>query len=569
MTSPRVLTVGDDVTTDDIIPARRCTSFAPDHLARYAFEHVLGEGRLRTDYDEIHAGSNFGCGSSREHAPVALRAAGIRVVRARSFATIFHRNSVNLGLPLERLDAPATDPLVDAIIRAGGLSAFNRAGRPGVAAPPAVASPRPMTMAEKLLARAAVRSVVEPGEAVFVRVDLAMCHDAVAAPTADVFHREFGAAARVFDPQRVVFVADHFIQVNALRPDPHATRLQEAMVAFARAHGCRLYDTVAPGDGRGICHVLLPEEGLVRPGTVIAGTDSHSCTYGAFGSFGFGIGTTDMANLLATGDVWLTVPSTIRVRLDGRLPAVCSAKDVMLHLLSTIGCDGASGRVLEFCGAGVDAMPIDERMTLSNMAIECGAISGLIAPDAVTLAWLAPRTKAPGAPLVGDPDAIVEREIVLDVSRLEPQIARPPRPDNVVPISALGEVPITRAFIGSCTGGKLHDLAEAAAVLAGRHVAPGVQMFVVPASQRIREEAERRGYWATFERAGVTLLGSACGACMNAGPGVIGPNENGIYATSRNFPGRTGAASGNAFLASPRVVAISAVRGRITDRLEP
>lgn len=568
MTPPRILTVGDDVNTDDIIPAKRCTSFAPDHLAHYAFEHALGEGRLSADYDEIHAGWNFGCGSSREHAPVALRAAGIRVVRARSFAAIFSRNSVNLGLSLELLDAPPVDPLVAAIGRAGGLSAFNRAGRPGMTGPPVAAPGRPMTMAEKLLARAAGRSVVQPGETVFARVDLAMCHDAVAAPTAEVFHREFGAAARVFDPRRVVFVADHFIQVNDVRPDPHARRLHEAMVAFARAHDCLLYDTVAPGDARGICHVLLPEEGLVRPGMMIAGTDSHSCTYGAFGSFALGIGTTDMANLLVTGDVWLTVPATMRVRLAGRLPAVCSAKDVMLHLLSTIGCDGARGRVLEFCGAGVDAMGVDERMTLSNMAIECGAISGLIAPDAVTLAWLARRATSPGTPVVGDPDAAVEREIVLDVSHLEPQIARPPRPDNVVPISALGEVPIARAFIGSCTGGKLHDLAEAAAVLAGRHVAPGVHMYIVPASQRIREAAQRLGYWATFERAGVTLLGSACGACMNAGPGILGPNENGIFATNRNFPGRTGAASGNCFLASPRIVAISAVRGRITDRLD-
>jgi homoaconitate hydratase family protein len=425
-----------------------------------------------------------------------------------------------------------------------------------------------MTLAETLLARAAGRSAVVPGDTVFARVDLAMCHDAVAAPTAAAFHRDFGAEARVFDPTRVVFVADHFIQVNAVRSDPHATRLHEAMVAFARAQGCRLYDTVAPGDAQGICHVLLPEEGLVRPGTVIAGTDSHTCTYGAFGAFGFGVGTTDMANLLATGDVWLTVPATIRVRLDGRLPAGCSAKDVMLHLLATIGGDGASGRVLEFGGAGLAAMEMDERMTLANMAVECGAVCGLMSPDDVTLRWLASRTAAPLEPVAGAPGAPVEREIVVDLARLEPQIARPPRPDNVVPISALGDVPITRAFIGSCTGGKLHDLAEAAAVLAGRRVAPGVRMFVVPASQRVREEATRLGYWATFERAGVTLLGSACGACMNAGPGVLGPDETGVFATNRNFPGRTGAATGQAFLASPRIVAISAVRGRITDRLD-
>ncbi|HZR79463.1 MAG TPA: aconitase/3-isopropylmalate dehydratase large subunit family protein [Candidatus Binatia bacterium] len=568
--APRVLDVGDDVNTDDIIPARRCTNADPEHLARYAFENLLGEGRLAADYDEVRAGSNFGCGSSREHAPLALRAAGIRVVRARSFAPIFCRNAVNIGLALERLGAPTTDPVVDAIVAAGGLFAFNRTRRAGALPAVPAARRRAMTLAEKLFARACGRDFVAPGDTHFVRTDLAMCHDAVAAPMARLFHREFGDAARVADPERVVFVADHFIQTNDVRSDPDAPRLHRDMVAFAERQGCRLYDAVAPGEAAGICHVLLPEEGLVRPGMVIAGTDSHTCTYGAFGCFAVGIGTTDMANLLATGDVWLTVPPSVLVRLTGELPAGCCAKDAMLHLLGTIGCDGAAGRVAEFRGPVVDALPMDERMTLANMAVECGAVSGIVAPDAVTLEWLSRRAGAPAllAGLRSDPDAEFERVVEIDVSGLEPQVALPPRPDNVRPVSQVGDVPITRAFIGSCTGGKLFDLAQAAEVLRGRHVAPGVEMFVVPASQRVRREAERLGYWETFERAGVTLLASACGACINAGRGILGPGETGIYATNRNFQGRSGHPTSKNYLASPRLVAISAVRGRITDRLD-
>jgi homoaconitase/3-isopropylmalate dehydratase large subunit len=223
---------------------------------------------------------------------------------------------------------------------------------------------------------------------------------------------------------------------------------------------------------------------------------------------------------------------------------------------------------MEFRGPVVDAMPVDERMTLANMAAECGAVSGLIAPDAVTRAYLRELTGADLPGPAGDPDAALDSELTVDLTDLEPQVARPSRPDNVVGVSALDAVPITRAFVGSCTGGKLHDLAQAAAVLEGRRVAPGVEMFVVPASRRVRAEAQRLGYWATFERAGVTLLESACGACINAGRGTLGPGEIGIYATSRNFQGRSGHPTAQNYLASPRVVAISAVRGRITDRLD-
>jgi 3-benzylmalate isomerase len=568
--SPKVLTLGDDINTDDIIPAQRGTNGDPSHLKQYAFEHLLGKGKL-LDYDVIEAGRNFGCGSSREFAPLALKAAGIRLVRARSFAEIFYRNSINIGLPLEQMGGEPTNPVVAAMIEAGGLFAFNQQRRDGQrTVPPSQTAPRPMTRTEKMLARASGNAYVQPGEVVFAQVDLAMSHDAIAATVGERFYQQFGSDARLWQPDRVVLVADHFIQINDIRADAGATRMHQQMVQFAQTQGCRLFDVVSPGDAAGICHVLLPEQGLIRPGMVIAGTDSHSCTYGAFGSFATGVGTTDMANLWAMGDLWIRVPATHLFELAGTLPPHLSAKDIMLFLLGQIGCDGAAGKVMEFRGSIIDHLPIDERMTLANMAIECGAVCGLLPVDDITRQYLRSRTTVNDADLEAitpDPDAKYERVYRFDLSQLQPQVARPPKPDRVVSVSEIGEVPITRAFIGSCTGGKLFDLAEAAEVLKGRRIAAGVSLFIVPASQTIRQQAQDLGYLDILEQAGAEILKTGCGACINAGMGVLGQHETGIYATNRNFKGRSGDPSGQNYLASPRTVAISAVCGRISDRL--
>ncbi len=563
------LVLGDDVNTDDIIPARRCTSADPDHLKQYALEYVIGEGILLSRYDKIEAGRNFGCGSSREHAPLALKAAGVREIRAQSFGEIFYRNSINIGLPLRHAAHADHDPVVAEIIGAGGLSEFNlrrRAARTTI--PKNTTTARPMTLAEKLLARASGNSFVQPGETVFARVDLAMSHDAVAGPTAKLFHERFGADAKVWDASKIALVADHFIQVNEIRNDPRVAVLHAQMTRFAAEQGCRLFDTVTPGNALGICHVLLPEEGLVRPGMVIAGTDSHSCTYGAFGSFAVGVGTTDMANLFAMGDLWIRVPPTHLFELNGELPKPCCAKDVMLFLLGQIGCDGARGAMMEFRGEVIDRMSMDERMTLCNMAVECGAIGGLIVADAQTRAYVEQRGGMAGDEIRADAAAMYERHYAFDLSRLEPQVARPPKPDQVTGISALGHVAITKAFIGSCTGGKLDDLAQAAAVLKGRKVAPSVALFIVPATQHVRREAERLGYMEIFEQAGATILASGCGACMNAGRGNLGKDEVGLYAINRNFTGRSGDPSSQCYLASPHIVATSAIQAVITDKLE-
>jgi homoaconitate hydratase family protein len=562
----KVLKLGDDINTDDLIPAHRSTNPDPEHQKHYVLEHIIGIDTL-LEYEIIEAGENFGCGSSREYAPIAIKAAGIQLVRARSFAEIFYRNSINIGLTLEIIDASQDNPVVKAITAAGGLTGFNQQRLQNkIAVPGSSTASRSMTMAEKMLAKASGNDYVQPGEVVFAKVDLAMSHDAIAAPVFELFRANFGKNTQIWDSNKVVLVADHFIQVNDIRVDPQATKLYQDMVDFAHHYGCQLFDLVSPGEASGICHVLLPEQGLIHPGMIIAGTDSHSCTYGAFGSFSTGVGTTDMANILATGDMWLRVPGTILFELGGTLPEGISAKDIMLFILGKIGCQGAIGKVLEFRGSIIEQLSIDERMTLSNMAVECGAMCGLIVPDAVTAEYLQAKNASAYIPVVGDEDAVYDFVYQFDLSQLEAQIACPPKPDNVVNLSELPDTPITLAFIGSCTGGKLTDLAQAAGVLKDRQVNPQVQMYVVPASQLIRQQAEALGYFEIFAQAGVQILKSGCGACINSGQGVLGKQETGIYATNRNFTGRTGDPTGKNYLASPRVVSISAVNGKISDR---
>jgi homoaconitase/3-isopropylmalate dehydratase large subunit len=274
-----------------------------------------------------------------------------------------------------------------------------------------------------------------------------------------------------------------------------------------------------------------------------------------------------MANIFAMGDMWIRVPETLVFELSGTLPPHISAKDIILFILGQIGCAGATGKVMEFRGSIIEQLPFDERMTLANMAIECGAMCGLIAADEVTRQYVSERTSPRLREIVADPDAEYEKIYQFDLSNLEPQIARPPKPDQVVKISELGEVPITKAFIGSCTGGKLHDLAEAADVLRDRQVAKGVNLFIVPASMEIRQKAQELGYLDIFERAGAQILKSGCGACINSGIGVLAKEETGIYATNRNFKGRSGDPSGKNYLASPRTVAISAIQGKISHDL--
>lgn len=421
------------------------------------------------------------------------------------------------------------------------------------------ATPSPQTLAQKLVARAAGRAHVTPGEIVSCRVDLAMFHDSSGPRRLAPMLAELGAP--IWDKRRVVLVIDHYLPAH----DDESRRIVAIARDWARAQALPHVH-----DGEGICHVVLPQGGHLRPGMFCVGGDSHSPTGGAFGAYMFGIGATEMLGVVTTGEIWLKVPQTIFMRWIGRLAPGVGAKDMMLAMLGCFGMNGGQYQAVEYCGEAVAALSMAERMTLCNMSAELGAQVGLVAPDATTQAWLrevgvdvtddelARWTSDEGAPGVRHG---------FDASALAPQVALPHSPANVRGVDELEPTKVDVAYIGACTGAKLDDLRAAARVLRGRRVAAGVQLMVAPASVRDREAAEREGTMQTLVDAGATLLPSACGACAGYG-GAIPEGSTVISSTARNFKGRMGAASARVFLGSPYTVAASAVHGRIADARE-
>jgi 3-isopropylmalate/(R)-2-methylmalate dehydratase large subunit len=424
-----------------------------------------------------------------------------------------------------------------------------------------------MTLTEKILARHAGRDRVIPGEVVWVEADVLLTHDVCGPGTAAVLRQEFGPDARVWDPERVVIIPDHFI----FTADPDARRNLEVLREFAAEQGIRNFYDVGGDRYKGVCHVALAEEGHTRPGEVIFGTDSHTCTAGAFGLFATGIGNTDAAFIMGTGKLWLRVPETMRVVFEGVPDGHLTAKDLVLALIGSIGIDGATYRALEFTGPAVDAMDMDERMTLCNMAVETGAKSGMIAPDATTREFLLARTEMPFDELVGDRDAELHSEHRIDVDRLEPQVARPHSPDNVAGVSQVEGTALDRCYIGSCTGGKTADFVRAAEVLDDREVA--VDTFCVPATTAVERDLDQmqvngRTVRQILEDAGTRIGPPSCAACLG-GPndtfGRLSGAEVCLSTTNRNFPGRMGSSAAAVYLASPYTVAASAVAGHLTD----
>ncbi|MFO1288449.1 MAG: 3-isopropylmalate dehydratase large subunit [Rubrivivax sp.] len=414
----------------------------------------------------------------------------------------------------------------------------------------------PMTLAQKLVARAAARAHVQPGEIVNCRVDLAMFHDSSGPRRLAPMLAEIGATIR--DKSKVVLVLDHFV--------PEADEESRRIVRFARQWAAEqrlphVHDSV------GICHVVLPQGGHLRPGMFAVGGDSHSPTGGAFGAYMFGIGATEMLGVVATGEIWLKVPETIFMRWSGRLDDGVSAKDMVLAMLGQHGMNAARYEALEFCGEAVESLSMPERMTLANMSAELGAQVGLVAPDDVTRTWLAEHgvtlTEADIAPWHGDRGAAGQQHHY-DARLLAPQVALPHSPANARPVSDVPGVKVDIAYIGACTGAKLDDLRAAARVLAGQRVASGVQLMVAPASMRDREAAGREGVLQTLVDAGATLLPTGCGACAGYGSSIP-EGATVISSTARNFKGRMGAATAQVFLGSPFTVGASALRGAITD----
>lgn len=415
----------------------------------------------------------------------------------------------------------------------------------------------PQTLAEKLVARAAGQAAVRAGQIATARVDLAMIHNSGGPRRVAPILERLGVG--VWDPARVVVVTDHFTPAG----DAESARILDLTRRWVAANKiAHFYDM------QGICHVVVPEHGHLRPGLFAVGGDSHSPTGGAFGCFMFGVGATEMAGVLATGEIWLRVPETIRIEWNGVLNAGVAAKDVMLALCAALGMDGGDYQAIEYAGSLIDALPMEERMTLCNMAAELGAQVGLIAPDAITTAYLERAGAAAGndlGPWRSDPDATVRARHAFDAATLAPQVAAPHSPANAAPIADIDRVPVDQCYIGACTGAKLGDLRMAAAILKGRHVAPGVRLLVAPASLDALNRAAAEGTLAQLTEAGAILLPSGCNACGGYGVGVLAENEVCIASTARNFKGRMGAASARVYLGSPYTVAAAAIAGRIVD----
>ncbi len=418
------------------------------------------------------------------------------------------------------------------------------------------------TLAEKLVARAAGRAAVVPGEIVTCRVDLAMVHDSSGPRRLAPMLERLGVG--VWDPDRLVVITDHFVPAF----DAASLAIQKLTRDWVAAAGVRNFY-----DMQGVCHIVLPERGHLRPGLFVVGGDSHSCTGGAFGCFMFGVGATDMAGVLATGETWIRVPETIRLRWSGRLGRGVAAKDMMLALCARLGMDGGDYQVIQYDGAAVTDLPMAERMTLCNMAAELGAQTGLIAPDGVT----ADTLREAGVELDDaqdlarwqpDPDAAYRTTLDFDASALAPQVAAPHSPANAAPVGEIGPVAVDRAYIGACTGAKLADLRMAAEVLKGRKVASGTRLLIAPASARAAEQAAAEGTLEVLTEAGASILPTGCGACAGYGGALLPEDEVCIASTARNFKGRMGATSSQVYLASPYTVAAAAVTGRIGDPRE-
>ncbi|HEV2947360.1 MAG TPA: aconitase/3-isopropylmalate dehydratase large subunit family protein [Gemmataceae bacterium] len=426
-----------------------------------------------------------------------------------------------------------------------------------------------MTLTEKILARASHRESVRPGDNIWIDVDVLMTHDVCGPGTIGVFKQHFGPNAKVWDRDKVVIIPDHYI----FTADKMANRNVEVLRQFAAEQNIKYFYDVGTPSYKGVCHIALPEEGHTRPGEVLFGTDSHTCTAGAFGEFATGIGNTDAGFILGAGKLWVKAPETMRFIFHGILPPYLMAKDLILAVIGDIGCDGATYKAMEFDGDGVYALNIEERMTLCNMVIEAGGKNGVIAPDKVTLDYVNARNagEKPFTTVHSDKNARFCFEKVYDVSRLEPVVAKPHSPDNRAYVSEIRGTKLDRAYIGSCTGGKLTDFRAAAGILKGKSVR--IDTFVVPATSEImaglkRERINGQTLEEVFLSAGAKLGQPSCAACLG-GPSDTFGRLNGpiscISTTNRNFPGRMGHKEARVYLASPLTVAASALTGVITD----
>ena len=413
-----------------------------------------------------------------------------------------------------------------------------------------------MTMTQKILAKHAGLDHVEVGQLIEAKVDMVLGND-ITTPVA-ITEFEKAGFTQVFDKDKISIVLDHYTPCKDIKSAELCLQARN----FAHKHNITNFFDVGQ---MGVEHALLPEKGLCAPGEIIVGADSHTCTYGAVGAFSTGIGSTDMAAAMATGLLWFKVPAAIKVTLKGKLQPYVSGKDVILHLIGEIGVDGALYQSLEFTGEGVASLSMDDRFTISNMAIEAGGKNGIFPVDEKTMEYISGRVNRPCEAFEADPDAVYARGVVIDLDKLEPTVAMPHLPENTKVVSEVAGLLINQVVIGSCTNGRISDLRAAAAVLKGRKVAGGVRCIVIPATQEIVLQAMQEGLIQTFIEAGCAVSTPTCGPCLGGHMGVMAEGERTVSTTNRNFVGRMGHVTSEVILASPAVAAASAVTGCVAD----
>lgn len=413
-----------------------------------------------------------------------------------------------------------------------------------------------MTMTQKILAAHAGLDSVKAGQLIMAKLDLVLGNDITSPVAINEFKKN--GFDEVFDKDKIALVMDHFVP----NKDIKAAQQCKQCRLFAKSFDISNYYDV--GD-MGIEHALLPEKGLVAPGELVIGADSHTCTYGALGAFSTGVGSTDMAAGMATGKGWFKVPSAIRFELKGALRPFVSGKDVILHIIGMIGVDGALYRSMEFCGEGLKSLSIDDRLCMANMAIEAGAKNGIFEVDDITLSYVKERVSRPYTVYTADADAEYDETYVIDLSTIEPTVACPHLPENTKEARELNDIVPDQVVIGSCTNGRLSDMKAAAEVLRGRHVAKGIRCIIIPATQTIYKECIRLGYIDTFIDAGCVVSTPTCGPCLGGYMGILAEDEIAVATTNRNFVGRMGHVTSKIYLASPEVAATTAVMGRICD----
>jgi 3-isopropylmalate/(R)-2-methylmalate dehydratase large subunit len=410
-----------------------------------------------------------------------------------------------------------------------------------------------MNLSEKLLASHTGKKKLTTGEFINAKVDVILANDI----TAPIAIKEFAriGVKKVFDPGKIVLVADHFVP----NKDIASAEQVKMMRDFAREQGVIFFDV----GQMGVEHALLPEQGLVLPGDLVIGADSHTCTYGALGAFATGMGSTDIASAMATGDIWMKVPPVIKYIYHGKLSQWAGGKDLILFTIGQIGVDGALYASMEFDGETIDTLPMDDRFTMSNMAIEAGGKAGIFKVDSKTKEYIKGRAKRPYTVVEADKDAKYAQVIEYDVNNMEPQVALPHLPSNVKPVSKVGNIAIDQSVIGSCTNGRLSDLRNAAMVLRGKKVKSGVRCIVIPATQQIYLDAMQEGLLEIFIKAGAAVSTPTCGPCLGGYMGILAAGEKAISSTNRNFVGRMGHTKSEVYLANPAVAAASAIAGRI------